>query len=136
MKKILHFFLLFTTASLAHPSNAHAQLFKNWDQVVSGCVIDGVPTLRCLPAVFGNLINAGIAFVGVVAVILIVYSGIRLITSGGDPKKVAGARQIMTYAIIGLVLVLSSFAIVLFIGYATGSSDCIGDLNNIASGCK
>jgi hypothetical protein len=67
-------------------------------------------------------------FVGATAIILIIYAGIRLGMSGGDPKQVQSARQIMTYAIIGLVLVLSSFAIILAISYLTGTK-CITTLN-------
>lgn len=109
------------------PSPAYAS--SNW----GGCtetITDAagnqaqVATLRCLPAVFGNLVNAALMFVGTVAVILIVYAGIRFVTSGGDQKKVAQARQIITYALIGLVLVLCSFAIIAIIAYTTGT-ECI-----------
>lgn len=86
--------------------------------------VDGVEiaSLRCIPYVFQNLVKAAIMFSGAVAVILIIYSGVRFITSGGDPKNVAGARQIMTYAIIGLVIVLSSFGIMALIAYETGQT--------------
>lgn len=87
-----------------------------------------IATLRCLPVVFGNLVNAALIFVGTIAVILIVYAGIRFVTSGGDQKKVAQARQIITYALIGLVLVLSSFAIIAIIAYTTGT-ECIRGFN-------
>lgn len=110
------------------PTQAHAQ-FRDW----GGCTetfpdASGNPaqiaTLRCIPVVFGNIVYAALIFVGTVGAIFFVYAGIQLITSGGDPKKVAGARQIMTYAVIGLVLVLSSFAIIAIISYVTGT-DCI-----------
>jgi hypothetical protein len=97
----------------------------NWGNCVSP---DGVATLTCIPVVFNNLIRAALIFVGSVAAFLIVYAGIRFVTSGGDPKQVTAARQIMTYAIIGLVLVLLSFAILFFIAYAT-KVDCITKLN-------
>jgi hypothetical protein len=110
------------------PAPAYAQ-FRDW----GGCtetITDAsgntaqVATLRCLPVVFGNVIYAALIFVGTVAVFLIVYAGIRFVTSGGDQKKVAQARQIITYALIGLVLVLSSFAIIALISYTTGT-ECI-----------
>jgi predicted secreted protein len=109
-------------------------MFKPWNEVVSGCVVDGVATLRCIPAVFQNVISAFLMFVGAVALFLIIYSGIKLVTSGGDPKQVEAARKIMTYAIIGSVIVLLSFAIIYFIGYITNSSECITNLNKIATG--
>src|SRR6266550_2158932 len=95
--------------------------FKDWGT----CVENGVATLRCIPVVFQNVVTAALMFVGATAVFFIIYAGIRFVTSGGDPKQVASARQIMTYAIIGLILVLSSFAIIFFIGYLTHTTGCI-----------
>ena len=93
-----------------------------------GCVVNEggaqVATLQCLPIVFRNLVNAALIFVGSVAVILLIYAGIRLTTSGGDPKQVQGARQIITYCIIGLILVLCSFGIIYLIAYLTNAT-CI-----------
>lgn len=100
-----------------------------WDDIVKDCVIKGadgsqVATLRCLPAVFSNLVTAALVFSGVVAVFFIIFSGIKYITSAGDPKQVEGAKQTLTFAIIGLVVVLTSFLIINFIGYVTGAT-CI-----------
>lgn len=108
-------------------------MFKPWDS----CLEDGVATLRCLPVVFNNVISAFLLFTGAVALFLIIYSGIRLVTSGGDPKQVEGARKIMNYAIIGAIIVLLSFAIIAFIGYVTKSSDCINNIDAVTNGgCK
>lgn len=95
-------------------------MFKDW----GGCVVNGVATLRCIPIVFENTVTALLYFVGAVAIFLMVYAGIRFMTSGGDPKNVAHARQVMTYAIIGLIIVLCSFGIIILISYMTGT-DCI-----------
>lgn len=115
------FLIIFFSAILflfLPPTPVHAQAW-------GGCVdADGVATLTCLPVVFGNLVNAALIFVGSVAVILIIWAGITFVRSGGDPKQTQHARQIMTYAIIGLVLVLSSFFIVDLIAYLTGAK-CI-----------
>ena len=97
---------------------------KAWGEIVQNCMDGEVPTLKCLPAVFQNIVTAALILAGIVAVILIVLSGIKLITSGGDPKQVEGARKTMTYAIIGLVLILLSFFIIKLIGFMTGV-DCI-----------
>jgi len=108
-------------------------MFQDWGD----CVQNGVATLRCLPVVFHNVVNGALIFVGAVALFLIIYSGIRLVLSGGDPKQVDAARKIMNYAILGAILVLSSFAILYFIGFATRSSDCITNIDSITTGgCK
>lgn len=97
---------------------------QNWETIVPNCIVNDVPTLSCLPAVFGNVVNAALIFAGVVALILVILSGIKFITSSGDPKQVEGAKKTMTFAIIGLVIILLSFLIIKIIGALTGT-ECI-----------
>ena len=91
-----------------------------WDK----CLEKGVATLNCIPIVFSNILNWALAFAGVAALFLIILSGIKFITSGGDPKQVEGARHTLTYAIIGLLIILFSFLILNLISYVTGV-ECI-----------
>jgi hypothetical protein len=57
-----------------------------------------------------------ISFVtGVAASILIIISGLRFITSGGDPAKVGQAKSSLLYAIIGIFIVMISQGIIVFI---------------------
>ena len=63
-----------------------------------------------LPYMFG--VSGGIAF------LLMVYGFILLTSSGGDPKKVAGAQETITSAISGLLL--SIFALFLLRIIAVG----------------
>lgn len=79
-----------------------------------------VPTLSCVFNIVTNFIYWALVFSGSVAVILIVISGIRFISSDGDPKKIAQARKTFSFAIIGLLLIFLSFAILYFIAYFTG----------------
>jgi hypothetical protein len=123
MKKLFLIIYFFVFAFLfVVPLSANAQ-GTDWQS--SGCVdSSGVPSLACLPIVFSDLINAALIFIGSVAVILFIYAGIIYIRSGGDPKQTQSARQTITYAIIGLVLVLSSYGIISVISYVTGAK-CI-----------
>ncbi len=86
----------------------------------SSCVVNDVATLSCVPIIFVNVVNALLVFSGVTAIVFIIVSGLVLMNSGGDPKKVASAKSTLTYAIIGLILVLLAFGIVNLIGYVTG----------------
>ena len=88
------------------------------------CVQNGVATIQCLPVVFKNIINAALIFAGITALGFIITAGFTLMNSGGDPKKVQSARATLTFAIIGLILILMSFGIVNFLSYLTGV-DCI-----------
>lgn len=89
-----------------------------------GCSVQGVPQLSCLPLLFSTIIYYAFIFAGLVALVLIIWAGIKYIRSGGDQKQVQGARQTLTYAIIGLVLILGSVLIINFISYIT-DVECI-----------
>jgi hypothetical protein len=53
--------------------------------------------------------------VGIIAVIMIVYGGLRYITSGGDSTKITSAKNTIIYALIGLVVVALAQFIVKFV---------------------
>jgi hypothetical protein len=94
----------------------------NWDACTfsGGEGIGQVATIGCVPYIFESLIYWALVFAGIVALIFIILGGIKLITSSGDSKQVDGARKTITWAIIGLTLVLMSFAIVRFVSAITG----------------
>jgi hypothetical protein len=52
---------------------------------------------------------------GLAAVILIIVSGISLITSGGNTDTVANARKRITNAIIGLIIIAFAWTIITFL---------------------
>ncbi|HSX40231.1 MAG TPA: pilin [Candidatus Saccharimonadales bacterium] len=84
------------------------------------CVDKGVATIACLPILFQNVINGALLFSGIVALIFIILSGVKLINSGGDPKQVEGARKTLTWAIIGLIVIMLAFFIINVISKITG----------------
>lgn len=53
--------------------------------------------------------------VGIIAVIMIIFGGLRYITSGGDSSKVGSAKNTIIYAIVGLVIVAFAQFIVQFV---------------------
>jgi hypothetical protein len=62
-----------------------------------------------------NIVNILTIIVGIVAVIMIIIGGFKFITSGGDSGKITSARQTVTYAIVGLIIVALAQFIVRFI---------------------
>jgi len=73
-----------------------------------------------LEEVYGNLVSAILGFAGITLFILLLVGGFKYITSGGDPKAVEGARKTISYAIMGLVVLLLSFLILVLIKAITG----------------
>ena len=63
-----------------------------------------------------NLISWTIGMVGIVAAIFVVYGGVSYITSSGDPGKVQKAKQMILYALIGLIICALAEMITAFVG--------------------
>lgn len=53
----------------------------------------------------GNIVNILSFIIGVIAAIMIVISGARFMTAGGDSSKIAAAKTGLIYAIIGIVII-------------------------------
>lgn len=62
-----------------------------------------------------RIINTLLGLLGLLAVSLIIYAGYIWMTSGGDENKITEAKAILRNAVIGLIIILSSFAIVRFL---------------------
>ncbi len=52
--------------------------------------------------------------IGIIAVIVIIIAGLRLILSGGDPQTLNSARNAIIYAAIGIVVAALAQSIVVF----------------------
>lgn len=82
---------------------------------------DGMPTkLVGVDGTFSNVVNTILYVTGIIAVAMLIIGGIRFMISRGDKDKVQKAKNTIVYAIIGLILVIFSYAIVNFIVSATG----------------
>lgn len=71
------------------------------------------------PAV-GDLYSIAIFFAFIIAFILVIWGGIKLITAGGDEKAVEAGRKTITFAIVGLVLIIVAYFIVWILQRVTG----------------
>lgn len=63
----------------------------------------------------GNIIKAVLTMMGVLLLVLIIYGGFIWGTAGGDTAKVGKAKSIIISAVIGLFIVMSAYAITLFV---------------------
>ena len=70
-----------------------------------------------LPIV-ANIVNIVYGLIGVIFFILIIYGGILWMTAGGNDTQLKNAQKTITTAVIGLIIVLSAYAITMFIGQA------------------
>jgi hypothetical protein len=87
---------------------------------MSGCVIEGVATIRCLVPLFANFTKAIVALGGIVLFIMLLVGGFNFLFSAGDPKKLEAARGTITQAIMGLAIMSIAYLIILTIQTFTG----------------
>lgn len=88
---------------------------------VMGQVKAGADTAEFSEAIDPRLAIVGVvrtllAITGIVFTVLIVYGGYNYFTSQGEEEKAEKGAKIVRMAIIGLIIVLFSYSITLFIG--------------------
>ena len=75
---------------------------------------------------FGDLVTVvlknSFVLAGVICLVLLIFGGFGIIVGagGGDTKRIEQARQTITYAVVGLLLVVGSYWIIQIIGKVTG----------------
>lgn len=67
--------------------------------------------VKSLPEMVGLLINGALGLLGLIFLGLGVYSGFKWMTARGDEKEVEEAKDTLKNAIIGIVIVVASYAI-------------------------
>jgi len=76
-----------------------------------------------LPQIISALIKGAMVVAAVIFFFMLVIGGIRWIASGGDKAATEGARNQITAALIGLVIVFAAWAIVSLISTFFGGLD-------------
>ena len=89
--------------------------FKNLENLNAGGIVSGAISLVLI-------------VVALVFFFILVFGGLRWVTSGGDEKKVGEARAGITNALIGLAIVFAAWAIMKLIQTVFGI-DILGNLS-------
>lgn len=105
---------------LFQPSPTYAQ----WTPGVCTYTHEGdqVATIGGLECLMQIALQYIVGFVAIGVLVMLVIGGYKLLTSGGDPKGVEGGKNVITYAIMGLVIALLSVFIINFIAQFTGAT--------------
>lgn len=69
-----------------------------------------------------TIIQVALSFLGVIFLILVIYGGFLWMTASGNEEQVGKAKKILKSAIIGLVIVMMSYAISWFVTNALGEN--------------
>ncbi len=65
--------------------------------------------------IISRVINVAMMFLGIVAVVIIIFAGFKWMTSQGNEEKIEDAKKILKAGVIGLVIILASWGIAAFI---------------------
>ncbi len=68
-----------------------------------------------LTSTIGKLISALLSVLGVIFLLLIIWAGFMWMTAAGEPKKVDKAKEILITSVVGLIILLSAYAISTFV---------------------
>lgn len=98
------------------PQSAYAQ-GSTWS---SRCAVDGVATLQGFECLYKNILQILVPVAGLVFFAMFISGGFKYLTSSGDSKKAAAAAHTLTLAFIGIIGVIISWLILLFIKQFTG----------------
>ena len=81
----------------------------------ASCSVNGVPTIKCLELVYGNLIFLSSSFILFVLFVMFLIGGFSYLTSLGNPEKIKKAQSTLRYALYGFILYLGAFLILTII---------------------
>jgi hypothetical protein len=132
MKKFIKSSLLSLFLLLTSITPAHAQTTK-WTGVCVGNSTGfgtdeynqayDVATIQGLQCLIANVLSVAITIIGLTGFVMILYGSFKYLISGGNSKHTDSARATITYAIIGLVVALSSIIVLNLISAFTGIND-------------
>jgi hypothetical protein len=107
------FFLVFAQATNDLPTDIMFRL-RNVATGDPGAGFKEVAT-GDLTETIGNIIKIVLTFLGIVFLILVIYGGYIWMTAHGNEERVTKAKDLITEALIGLVIILGAYIITYFV---------------------
>lgn len=87
-----------------------------------GAVSDATGGQTSLRGLVLTIVNYFLGFLGLLAVIMVIYGGVTYVSSAGNDEAVGKAKKIIMYALIGIIIILLSFVVVkAILGAGTGT---------------
>jgi type IV secretory pathway VirB2 component (pilin) len=99
-----------TLPALAQPNDVYG--INNVNNGLNNSLPGAGTDLRTVAA---RIINFVLGFLGIIAVVIILFGGFKWMTAAGNEDKVAEARKLLVAGVIGLVIILAAWAISTFV---------------------
>ncbi len=102
------------------PVAAHAEFISPVDN--PGNVAEATGGEGSIRLLVLRIINFFLGFLGILAVIMVIYGGVTYVTAAGSDESIGNAKKIILYSLVGIIVILLSFAIVnTILGAGTGT---------------
>jgi len=129
LRKLGFFFLFFVSFITDQVSFVSPVYAAPVDWFAKGCAVKEtlpsgevaeIVTLKGLECIFSQILGIVARLAGLAVFVMFILGGWRYLTSGGEKQAAQQARNTLTYAILGLVLLIASWFILRFIKFFTG----------------
>lgn len=89
----------------------------------------GITESKDLKSFILKIVNFALGFLGIFAVLIVIYGGVLYVSAAGEEDRATKGKKAIGYAIIGLLIVMGSFALVNTVikGALLGGGDGIDD---------
>ena len=77
---------------------------------------------RNLKFAIASIVNVVLGFLGILAVIIIMYAGFKWMTASGNEEQVGEARKMLLQAVIGLIIIMAAWVIIKFVTTEIGTA--------------
>lgn len=108
-------FIILAATGLMIPSFVLADSFGIDEAAKTGGLKDVSLSQKTVPEVIGDVVGVVLSLLGVLFFLLILYAGIMWMTAFGAAEKAEKAKEILIQASVGLIIVLSAYAISTFV---------------------
>lgn len=118
--KLLFASIVVGLCMLPAAASAQVNIFQNActapaAQSSPACQTTGANTISGTGGVLIRVTKLIARLAAISAVILIIVGGLMYVTADGDSSKITSARKTITYALVGLVVIMLAQAIIVFI---------------------
>ncbi len=75
--------------------------------------LDGGPTT--IWGVMATVTKIAMTLIGMLSVLMVVVGGLQIVSAAGNPQRLKQGRETVIYAIVGVIIAISAYAIVSFL---------------------
>ena len=98
------------------PMTVDAQSASEAKSTLEG-IVSGIfgPSEGDIAVIVGRIIQTALGLVGIIFITLIIYGGFLYMTAAGSQEQVAKARTLIINNVIGLIIIVTAFAVTSFV---------------------